>query len=232
MKRGPRYEAVIYGGSFDPFHSGHVAVIRELIERYRTVVIAPTIQNPDKPRRATPIALRYEMIRRVLAAEGIELVQEPTGFGVYLESHPYCYTPELVRYWREVNRIEVDCAIGADLIDEVPSWNKGWVVKNVPLYVVAVIPDYPRSTDIRLGRATPHSAITDFIKEHGLYLETEDFATLVRAKAEAVFREMVANEDQFPGGSDSSVLKGGQVHAAGRNETGTNDTSSRVRWII
>ena len=53
---------VLYPGSFDPFHVGHLDVVEQASALFGTVVVA-VMHNPDKPSGALATAERVEMAR-------------------------------------------------------------------------------------------------------------------------------------------------------------------------
>jgi pantetheine-phosphate adenylyltransferase len=57
---------VLYPGSFDPIHLGHVDVVEQARELFGTVVVA-VMHNPSKPSGLFPVAERVELARQSLA---------------------------------------------------------------------------------------------------------------------------------------------------------------------
>jgi pantetheine-phosphate adenylyltransferase len=53
---------VLYPGSFDPFHLGHLDVVSQAAELFGSVVVA-VMHNPDKPSGVFPTADRVEVAR-------------------------------------------------------------------------------------------------------------------------------------------------------------------------
>lgn len=53
---------VLYPGSFDPFHVGHLDVVEQASALFGAVVVA-VMHNPDKPSGALATAVRVEMAR-------------------------------------------------------------------------------------------------------------------------------------------------------------------------
>ena len=53
---------VLYPGSFDPFHLGHLDVVEQAVELFGSVVVA-AMHNPGKPSGAIDLATRVELIR-------------------------------------------------------------------------------------------------------------------------------------------------------------------------
>jgi pantetheine-phosphate adenylyltransferase len=57
---------VLYPGSFDPLHFGHVDVVAQAAELFGNVVVA-IMHNPDKPSGLLPTAERVRIARESLA---------------------------------------------------------------------------------------------------------------------------------------------------------------------
>ncbi|MFM9083360.1 MAG: adenylyltransferase/cytidyltransferase family protein, partial [Actinomycetota bacterium] len=55
---------VLYPGSFDPFHLGHLDVVEQAVEIFGEVVVA-VMHNPQKPSGDMPTDRRVEVIRAV-----------------------------------------------------------------------------------------------------------------------------------------------------------------------
>jgi pantetheine-phosphate adenylyltransferase len=54
---------VLYPGSFDPFHNGHLDVVTQAAELFGSVVVA-VMHNPDKPSGLIALADRVQLARR------------------------------------------------------------------------------------------------------------------------------------------------------------------------
>ena len=57
---------VLYPGSFDPFHNGHLDVVSQAVELFGNVVVA-VMHNPDKPSGLIPLAERVQLARQSTA---------------------------------------------------------------------------------------------------------------------------------------------------------------------
>lgn len=55
--------SVLYPGSFDPFHNGHLDVVTQAAELFGNVVVA-VMHNPDKPSGLIALADRVQLARR------------------------------------------------------------------------------------------------------------------------------------------------------------------------
>ena len=159
---------VVFGGSFDPMHVGHVQAIRRLCARFPQVIVAPTSQNPWKSGASATFDERLEMIRRVLTHESLNFVEtfRPNA-PLVLEHHPYTFAKDFVVYLRSLTAREVTWAVGEDAADEPVRW-KDWDRLGVAVITVPIEID-THATDVRKGAACAHPAIRQFIRERGLY---------------------------------------------------------------
>ena len=57
---------VLYPGSFDPFHNGHLDVVAQAVELFGNVIVA-VMHNPDKPSGLIDLAERVELARASVA---------------------------------------------------------------------------------------------------------------------------------------------------------------------
>jgi pantetheine-phosphate adenylyltransferase len=72
---------VLYPGSFDPLHLGHVDVIEQANELFGPVVVA-VMHNPSKPSGLFPVDQRVELAERSLAHLPGVTVEPRTGLAV------------------------------------------------------------------------------------------------------------------------------------------------------
>jgi pantetheine-phosphate adenylyltransferase len=81
MTGGPTTARVLYPGSFDPIHLGHVDIIEQACELFGTVVVA-VMHNLAKPSGLFPVDERLELAREALAhLDGVSVVAQ-TGLAV------------------------------------------------------------------------------------------------------------------------------------------------------
>ncbi len=162
---------VVFGGTFDPIHEGHVTVLKRLLPIFGLVIVAPTKANPWKPEPPTDFETRAEMIRRVLSYEKVALVNPPSGekgtSGVLIEEFSYAYSEELVDYLRQKFPGKLFWAAGEDSADSIKDW-RNWKQKGVTTLVLP-IEIHAHAALVRQGSALPHPAIADYVKTHKLY---------------------------------------------------------------
>ncbi len=162
---------VVFGGTFDPVHEGHLSVIRSLMKIFPLTVLAPTTINPWKVDQGnpTPLPLRMEMLRMVLASEKINCsaTGTVTGTGLSIIEFDYVYAEQLVHYLRTLRQGQIYWAVGQDIASSVAAW-RNWESLQVSTVVAPVILD-THSTMIRQRQKSLHSAIEQFVIEHKLY---------------------------------------------------------------
>lgn len=157
----------IYGGTFDPFHLGHVSIVRELVRMFPRVIIAPSAKNPWKENLPTALSLRIAMIKKVLAYEEMPLKEETPEGKVEIIDFEYFFSEELITHLGLTQDRHVCWAIGEDLAFEVTKW-KNWERMHFTAITFPIKVDI-RATQIREGHAEPHPAIVEFAKKHNLY---------------------------------------------------------------
>ncbi len=72
---------VLYPGSFDPLHLGHIDVIEQAQELFGSVVVA-VMHNPSKPSGMFPVDQRVDLAERSLAHLQGVTVEPRTGLAV------------------------------------------------------------------------------------------------------------------------------------------------------
>ncbi|HMO18359.1 MAG TPA: adenylyltransferase/cytidyltransferase family protein [Oligoflexia bacterium] len=163
---------IIFGGTFDPIHEGHIQDIRKLLDIAKVIIIAPTSQNPWKEFSPTSLDNRLEMIRMVLHFEKIPFSEKVTDSNLILSSVPYVYACNLLFEIRQTRESKAPgeyyyWAIGEDLIKSAINW-KNWKSNGVPFVSLPIL-DGISATKVRERNIKPHPAIADYIKCHNFY---------------------------------------------------------------
>ena len=86
MSGGSGSLRVLYPGSFDPMHHGHVDVVEQAHELFGTVVVA-IMHNPDKPSGLFSVDERVDLARESLAVFDRIVVEPHTGLAVQAADH-------------------------------------------------------------------------------------------------------------------------------------------------
>lgn len=119
---GAKKLVALFGGAFDPFHMGHSAAIRHLLEEENvdSVVVIPSGDRPDKP-SVSPAADRLMMTRIGVAAsfpndKRVEVSDlQVTGKVGYA-------TIDMVLYYQQNPLLEPVIVIGRELLADLPGW--------------------------------------------------------------------------------------------------------------
>jgi nicotinate-nucleotide adenylyltransferase len=119
---GEKQKIGLMGGTFDPVHKGHLAVARQVLDRYRLDIILflPAAQPPHKERRLTQFAHRLAMLEACLA-------EEPAMSATALEAErrPPSYTVDtLAELHRRLGEQNFYLIIGADMFVEIELWHR------------------------------------------------------------------------------------------------------------
>lgn len=115
---------LLYGGSFDPIHNGHLIVCRYAAERIQAdrAILIPSAAPPHKQQKLlAPADLRVELCRLAVRAEpGFEINDWETR-----QSGPN-YTLHTVRHFRttEPPETQIYWLIGQDSLLELPTWHR------------------------------------------------------------------------------------------------------------
>jgi nicotinate-nucleotide adenylyltransferase len=121
---GHRRSVALFGGTFDPPHTGHVAVAQAAQRRFHLdrVYFIPSSRPPHKSQRElTPFIHRYAMVALICA--------DHPGFVPSLAEAPVAGPPHIFytidtirRYHREHPDDHLYFVVGADQFLELPTW--------------------------------------------------------------------------------------------------------------
>lgn len=113
----------LFGGSFDPIHTGHIRPVQEARDQLGLdeVIFLPTAVPPHKPgRQFAPPHARYTMVELALLRE--------EGLGVSpfeLRPDQPCYSIETLRHFhREEPDAELYLLLGSDGFEELNTWRE------------------------------------------------------------------------------------------------------------
>ena len=182
---------IIYGGSFDPIHNGHLRIARAASMLLNADVVFVPARTPRwKTPEATP-KQRLEMLRLALKKDG------SPAFTIDLyemrSRAEYSYSIDLVRYMAEKHKnTKLYLLIGADEVNAFPNWKDADKIVKLatPLYVSRpevtiddkILAKYKMQRLPYDGSGTVSStkvrnlvdldiplAIRDYIEKHGIY---------------------------------------------------------------
>lgn len=155
-----------FGGTFDPIHHGHLIVARAVAEyfHFEKVLLIPAAVPPhklsgsaDEPgpggqaasRVQTPAEDRLAMIRRAIAGEPLFEVSD-----IELGLPQPSYTFDTLMALREQRGLEAELCwlIGADMLEDLPTWHRAGEVIEMASIITASRPPYSRRIDSILDK--------------------------------------------------------------------------------
>jgi nicotinate-nucleotide adenylyltransferase len=132
---------VIFGGAFDPFHNGHVAVIRQLLKlsNIGLIVVVPSGARPDKLKTSSAQA-RLEISRlgvgEIFKDEPRVIVSDLQVNGAVGFS-----SIDLLRHFKALYpEAHISTVIGSELIKDLPNWHKADELKQEANFIVVSRP--------------------------------------------------------------------------------------------
>lgn len=163
----------LYGGSFDPIHTGHVLVGQAALEELQLerLFFIPAARSPFKPeQQPAPCEQRLAMIRLALAGRTNCEVDE-----VELQRGGTSFTVDTVRYFAQrFPAAKLFYLIGADNVPGLPKWREAEALAKLAEFVVI-----PRPGDAPVPLPAPFQ---------GQYLKGFPFgvsASQIRARVKA-----------------------------------------------
>ncbi|MGB9737595.1 nicotinate-nucleotide adenylyltransferase [Chloroflexus sp.] len=150
----------IYGGTFDPIHFGHLAIVEEArwycnLDR---VLIVPAAAQPLK---AGHLAAAHHRLAMVQLACADNPALSPST--IELDRPPPSYTVDTLRICREQygTDTELYLIIGADAAAELPAWREPHQIARLAQLVVVKRPGYTLDLPALLAAVPPlHNRIT------------------------------------------------------------------------
>lgn len=122
-------KVLVFGGSFDPVHKGHVALFRRAIKVIAPDVahIVPAYHSPFKAKSPTPFRLRMKMLKQAFAKFGKNII-----FDDYeLRQGGKTYTYQLVQYLQKrYDHPEIYLLVGTDCLNDLHNWKNPHVIFN------------------------------------------------------------------------------------------------------
>ena len=146
----------LYLGSFNPFHNGHLEVIKTALNDFKMngVIIVPTMQNPWKEEKVLDIDKRIEIIKKSFliskkdtSIPGLYQFYYPKGIGISsIEKElipPYYSYATLHALKNKYCNDEVFVLVGSDTMKDIPNWmHGGKIIEDYNFLIV----DRPRNS--------------------------------------------------------------------------------------
>lgn len=123
----------LYGGSFDPPHIGHKAIVEVLdkLDYIDEIIIMPTYLNPFKSSSHAPSELRFKWLKKIFKDFTNVRIDD-----FEVKQNRQVATIESVKYLLKTYK-NVYLVIGADNLASLKSWNSYHELKDLVTFIVA-----------------------------------------------------------------------------------------------
>ena len=124
----------VFGGSFDPPHLGHEAIIKEALKSLHVekLFVVPTYLNPFKKKFFAPSHMRLKWLTKLFTCKEIEILD------FEVKQKRAVPTIETIEYLKSIYNLEkIYLIIGADNLPSLASWHRYSDLKNMVEFVVA-----------------------------------------------------------------------------------------------
>jgi nicotinate-nucleotide adenylyltransferase len=130
---------LIYGGSFNPIHKGHLATIEYVLKNQicLEIYIIPTYQSPFKDQSIyAPAEIRYEMIQYALHSYfDEELYNKIKLLDIEIKEKTINYTAKTLRKIQD--NVRTGLLLGADNLDSLALWKEiEWILTYYPIFII------------------------------------------------------------------------------------------------
>ena len=123
----------LFGGSFDPPHIGHKAIVKALekLDYIDKIIIMPTFLNPFKSESHAPSELRFKWLKEIFKDfKNVKIDRYE------VEQNRQVPTIESVKYLLKTYE-NVYLVIGADNLASLENWNSYLELKDLVTFIVA-----------------------------------------------------------------------------------------------
>lgn len=141
---------LVYGGTFDPVHNGHLQVVKQLIALFQDAVIklVPCHVPPHRDVPAAAAEDRLEMLR--LAMKGIA---GATVDECEIRRQGPSYSVDTLREYRQTlgSAAPIGFVMGMDSWESLPTWHEWRQLTDLAHLVIVSRPGYPHTMSGELG---------------------------------------------------------------------------------
>jgi nicotinate-nucleotide adenylyltransferase len=123
----------LYGGSFDPPHAGHVAVVTEALKSLKIdrLIIVPASRNPFKPYVRAEGQVRYRWLKEIF-----DPFEQVSISDFEINQSQSVYTIETVKHFRRDDDM-IYLIVGADNLEKLDTWHRFEELNQMVTWVVA-----------------------------------------------------------------------------------------------
>ena len=133
---------LVFGGSFDPVHKGHVAMLKKALAVVKPDIthIVPAYHSPFKAKSPTPFKLRMQMAKAAFRPLDKNLI-----FDDYeLKRGGKTYSYQLVQYLQQrYKQAEIYLLVGTDCLNDLHAWKNAEYIFNNTIVVAGRRKGFP-----------------------------------------------------------------------------------------
>jgi len=129
-------EAILFGGSFDPIHKGHLEIINKLSQMDKKVIVLPNYLNPLKQKFSAPANLRLKWLKQTINNPKVEISDYE------IKQNKSCYTIDTVKYFKQFYD-KISFVIGADNLASLNKWKNIDELKQLVEFIVVTRDNIP-----------------------------------------------------------------------------------------
>ena len=122
-------EVILFGGSFDPIHKGHLEIINKASQIANKVIVLPNYLNPLKHSFSAPADLRLKWLKQTINNPKVEISDYE------IKQNKVCYTIDTVKYFKQFYD-KISFVIGADNLKTLDKWKDIETLKSLVEFLV------------------------------------------------------------------------------------------------
>lgn len=128
---------LLFGGTFDPVHNGHLIVARCVAERcgFERVTLVPAASPPHKDTARASGADRLEMLRRAVAGDPLF---EICDLELHRSGASYTFDTLTAVRGRNDGEVSLYWLIGADMLEQLHTWSRASEVVDMAGIITAM----------------------------------------------------------------------------------------------
>jgi len=122
-------EIILFGGSFDPIHKGHLEIINQSSKISDKVIVLPNYLNPLKNNFSAPADLRLKWLKQTINNPKVEISDYE------IKQNKSCYTIDTIKHFKQFYD-KISFVIGADNLNTLNQWKDIDKLKNLVEFIV------------------------------------------------------------------------------------------------
>lgn len=147
----------IYGGAFDPFHNGHLEVIKTVLPQVDYMFVAPSFDHPFGKKMA-PFNLRYSWVSRSITKAFYNMDSEIKIFVSDAEAEIAAsksgpiYTIDVLEFFEKkynLKKKDIAYIIGEDNVVNMPKFKDYEKIKEYSLIIIPEQENFKHSSELK-----------------------------------------------------------------------------------